>query len=155
MLAAGTAAEELAEGDLFRFASCLLLHLAPFLQLPLFAHWTMLLTRVSRSSSRGFSREPRLDGFLILALTPDCNLPVSLRHQVAVRTRLITRVSRIISIEGMLHTIAISKLFEKVFPQEVLNNRFGNPSKGSVPLIQEYLSLLPLGHFTKQICLGL
>ena len=83
---------------------------------------TMLLTRVCRSSSRGLSREPRLDGFLILTLTPDCNLPVSLRHQVAVRTRLITRVSRVISIESMLHAIAITKLFEKVLPQEVLIN---------------------------------
>ena len=68
----------------------------------------MLLVRVCRSSSGGPAREPRLDGFLIFTLTSDRNLSVSLGHQVTICTRLITRISRVISIEGMLHTITIT-----------------------------------------------
>ena len=83
---------------------------------------TMLLVRVCQSSSRGPTRESGLDSFLVLTLTSNRNLSVSLGHQVTICTRFITRIGRVIGIESVLHTIAIAQLFKDVFPQEVLVN---------------------------------
>ena len=62
------------------------------------------------------------DSFLVLTLTSNRNLSVSLGYQVTVCTRFITRIGRVIGIESVLHTITIAQLFKEVFPQEVLIN---------------------------------
>ena len=45
----------------------------------------------------------------------------------------------------MPHTITVAQLLKELLPQLIFFNGLGNPSKGSVPLVQEHFKLLVIG----------
>ena len=111
--------------------------LGTVLALTLLGPLSTMLTQVGRSS-RG--------SFLILSLTPKCNLSASLHHKVGVRTHTIIAISSIVIPKSMLRTSTVPQPFKEVISQDLFIDGLRDPSKVVCHSFKNTSSFLSLGH---------